>query len=302
MDGWVCILGVPGSPVAAAIARRLGERGVVAHALALDAPLRGDAVTVRPGTVLWQGRDPGRAAVVMVERPVFPWPQPQRIGELLRDGVPVPERVDAEREARSLLVSALFAVAEHAHVVNPPAAVHLAVSPAIALDRLAGRGLPVHPWRLDPAGEPSPGNPALRRDVAGRELWHEPLPPPPGEPALLLDPLPGGAFSLLVVGGGVAAGLGYSDGPSWSKDVSPAPLSADAVPTDVAELAVRACGTLGLGFAAVSVTAAPDEPRVLWVEGGPDLEAWHTRTSETVFEALADHLVSVAAGDEGVQG
>src|SRR5687767_14125047 len=69
----------------------------------LDAALAGGALCIDDERVLWDGFDLSAAEAVLVERPVFSWPQPG-LGE--RGISP-----HAEREARALLVSCLHALA-----------------------------------------------------------------------------------------------------------------------------------------------------------------------------------------------
>lgn len=291
------VLRTPGSPLGESLARRLGERGGQTRLLDLDAPLRGEPVTVRPGSVIWQEVDLIAAAAVLVERPVFPWPQPQRISELIRDGAPDPERVGAEREARSLIGSALPAAAESGRLVNPPSAAHFAASPAMALDALEDGGLAVHAWRLAPAPEETGGR--LFLDAAGRDLWHEPGTPSPGDMAIEPDPVPGELLSVLIAGENPLGGLRYADGEAWVAGKPVAPLAPDEIPGNAAERACEAVKSLGLGFAAVTLIGEADRPSLLWFDAGPDLAAWDRALEGRVSTGLADYLIAVAAGDEG---
>jgi hypothetical protein len=291
------VLQTPGSSVGDSLARRLEERGAAAALLDLDAPLRGEPVTVRPGSVVWQAVDLTAAAAVLVERPVFPWPQPQRLRELIRDGAPDPELVGAEREARSLIAAAIPAVAEAGRVVNPPHATHLAASPAIALDGLESAGLAVHPWRLAPA--PDDAAERLLLDAAGRDLWHEPGTPPPGEMAIEPDPFDGEILSILIAGGSPLGGLRHADGPAWLAGEQVAQLPPEEIPTAAAALAGDAVKRLGLDFAAVALILAAERPGLLWLDAGPDLAAWDEALEGRVAAGLADYLIDVASGDRG---
>jgi hypothetical protein len=287
------LLRTPGSPIGDSVARHLDQRGAGADLLDLDAPLRGEPVTVRPGSVVWQGVDLGSAAALLVERPVFPWPQPSRISELLRDGMPDQDRVGAQREARSLIASAIPAAAGMVRVVNPPVAAHLAASPAVALDGLEGAGLAVHPWRLAPA--PDGGNGRLLLDAAGRDLWHEPGTPMPGDSAIELHPVDGVVYAVLVAGERPLAAARYPDAPSWVGGARATPIPPGELPTAAADLARNAVERLGIDLAAVAVT---ERPAVLWLDAGPDLAAWDRGAGGRVAAGLADHLIAVA-GERG---
>ena len=291
------ILRTPGSPFGESLVSRLDERGARGTVLDLDAPLRGEPVTVRPGSVLWQEIDLVNAAAVFVERPVFPWPQPRSIAGLIRDGVPDQDKVGAEREARSLIASAIPAAAVSGRLVNPPVAAHLAASPAIALDRLESAGLAVHPWRLGPAPEDTDGR--LLLDAVGRDLWHEPQRPLPGQMAIEPDRFSGEVLSVLMAGGIPLGGLRYADGRSWDAGELAAPLTVEEIPATVVELTRGAVEASGLGFAAVSVIQKGDRPGLLWFDAGPDLAEWDRLLEGRIAAGLADYLITVAAGDEG---
>lgn len=297
MNRTYALLRMPGSPLGDSLARRLGERGLRAELLDLDAPLRGEPVTVSPASVIWQGVDLAAAAAVLVERPVFAWPQPGGIGDLIRDGAVDQERASAEREARSLIASAIPAAAESGRVVNPPLAAHLAASPAIALEYLDDAGLEVHPWRLAPA--PGDADGQLLLDAAGRDLFHQPGRPRAGDPALEPDPIPGAVLSVLVAGGEALGGLRHAGGAAWAAGEPAEPLAAGEIPAADGELALRAADSVGMGFAAVSVMETSGRCRVLWFDAGPDLAGWDARLDGRIAAGLADYLIAVAAGDRG---
>lgn len=291
------VLRTPGSALGVSLARRLEELGAGSALLDLDAPLRGEPVTVGAGSVAWQGVDLAEAAALLVEQPVFPWPQPQRLTELIRDGEPDRELVVAEREARSLIASAIRAAADSTRVVNPLQAVHLASSPAIALDELEAAGLGVRPWRLGPAPDETEGR--LLLDAAGRDLWHEPGSPAPGDMAIVLDPIPGALLSVLVAGDEAIGGLRYRDASSWVAGSPVAPLTPDEIPAAAAASARAAVESLRIDFAAVTLVIEEARPGLVWLDAGPDLAAWDRALDGRVAVGLADYLVSVAAGGKG---
>lgn len=294
MDGRIVLLGIPGSPVAEAIAAQLagmGREGVVRDLLA---PLAGRPVTVADGRVTWEGVELTAAAALFVEAPVFPWPQPWRLAELAPGGRPSRELVAAEREGRSLLASALLAAAAAVPAVVPPGTAHEAVVPALPLVSAARAGLPVAPWTLEPRpAEPPPG--ILVADAAGRDLVHVPArPPDPGEPALLVR-AGGETVTLLVAGHTVLAACRTRE-PVLPPDPREASaMEPDALPAAVRELATAAAGRLPL--AAVTLTTGGG-PRVAFVEAAPDLAAWHTARGGAIASGVARLLASLAEHHE----
>ena len=291
------VLRTPGSLLGDSLARRLEQNGAKAALLDLDAPLRGEPVTVLPGSVVWQDVDLNAAAALLVERPIYPWPQPQRLGELLRDGAPDKDRAGAEREARSLIVSAIRAAAESTRVVNPLQAVHLASFPAIALDQLEAAGLGVRPWRLGPAPDETEGR--LLLDAAGRDLWHEPGSPAPGDAAIEPDPIQGELLSVLVAGEEPLGGLRYRNASSWAAGRPDAPLGAGEIPAAAAASSRAALESLRIDFAAVTLIAEETRPGLVWFDAGPDLAAWDRALDGRVAAGLVDYLISAAAGGKG---
>jgi hypothetical protein len=238
----------------------------------LDAPLQGKPVSVSSTRVLWEGTDLNSAGAVFLESPLFPWPQPPLPPDdsSTREGY---KRWAAfQREAKSLMVSAVSAAAGKARIVNPMKAAHLAVSPAVALDRLGSEGFTVHPWRLEPAMR----NGALR-DAAGRDLWHSPGRPPLNEPSITFDSFKGDAVSMLVIGG--------------------QSIGAGSIGTEAAALAIDAVASLGLDFAAITLLTSP--PRILFCEAGPDLAGWDRALEGRVARALAQHLVDITTNLRG---
>jgi len=298
-------MSLPGSELAERIAARLGDLPEVIR-LELDAPMDGGSVTVEVGSVRWQGVELLEAGVVLLERPVFPWPQPQTLAE---EGW----RLGDDRGPRSLGLSAILSVALTRPVVNSPAAAHLAVAPTIALDRLAQAGLAVHPWRLGPA----PGGPvaagAAVVDAAGRDRWHEPRVPREGQPAVLIEPLAGcdtgeaEVLQLLVLGGRVAGALAYPDPGAWSTGTAGRTIDGETVSRTLDRpeaLAVQAAAGLGLDMAAIALSHVPGSsddpgadgdipPTVMWVDAGPDLASWDRALDGRAAAALAAHLATL---------
>jgi len=291
------LLRAPGSPFGESLASCLEERGAQGAVLDLEAPFHGEPVTVRPGTVIWQGIDLAGTAAVFVEKPVFAWPQPRRIAGLLRDGEMDRDLVNAEREARSLIASAIPTAGDITRLVNPPVSRHLAASPATTLDRLQEAGVEVHPWRLGLAQDDSEER--LLLDVVGRDLWHEPERPLPGHFSIEPDRFTGEVLSVLVAGRNLLGGLRYENGLAWDRKEHSATVAAKEVPASVAEMAIDAVETLGLGFSAVSLIEKGDRPGLLWFEAGPDLAAWDLSLEGQVATGLADYLIAVANGDKG---
>ncbi|MBZ5638394.1 MAG: hypothetical protein LAO51_06495 [Acidobacteriia bacterium] len=256
--------------------------GLSCSVLSLDAPLLGKPVTVRPGEVLWEGTSLLDAGAILVEAPLFPWPQPV---------VPT-EAPGAEREARSLALSALRAAAEVRPVWNRPETGHLAASPAVSLTRLEAAGVAVRPWRLAPA--PGAGQEAgcLVLDAVGRERWHRTSRPPAGEPALVLSAIPGEVLCLLVIGGRIAGacrGAGGDLPPVDGAEVT----AIGSVSSSAAGLAIRAAGVLGLDFAAF-LLADGDEERVLLADAAPDLATWNALLSGALPAILVQRLAEAA--------
>jgi hypothetical protein len=309
MNEPIAVLSLPDSPIAERIEEVLssdaccgadGQPCSVAR-LDLDAALNGAPVTIEPGGVRWQGVNLLDAGVVLLERPVFPWPQPQR----LRDSPAGPHdetgrRTPGDRHARSLALSALQVVASARPVINPPEAAHLAVAPMTALDRLSQAGLEVHPWCLAPF-ECVQGGPTALRDAAGADRWHAPR-LRGGREAVVFperrsgsdhDAMAGGVVELLVIGDRVAGGVRHDDPSTWltggdgQPEAGPQPAST--------ELAVSAAHALGLGLAGVTIGSGP-EPVVVWADAGPDLVRWDRLLGGGASAALAHHLLKIASG------
>jgi hypothetical protein len=310
----IVLIGIPGSTLVDEVADCLGRADFPYCILSLDAPFEGKAVTVAPDAVFWEGVDLLKGGAIFVERPVFPWPQMLLPTEPFHFDLTHEEWLVFQREASALIVSALRVVAEVRPVINPPAAAHLAVSPSIALDRLAREGIPVHSWRLEPAPSGDRSKAGFVLDACGRDRWHSPQSPQAGEPALVLESFPGEVVTFIVVGGTSVGALRYSSGGSWVErygtggagearkrvgtaagEDSPEPLDALESVAEAEELANRTAAALGLGFAAVSIRTGASPHSVLLCEAGPDLAEWNRIMDGRLAAALADHLISVAS-------
>ncbi len=290
MPAPIALLTLSSSPLGESLLSHLGSRGRV---LSLDAPFHGGAVTIREGWVSWGGLNLVDAGAILVERPEIAWPQPLYLDGLPEDPAAQPAFFAAEREVRSLILSALTAASEYRPVVNHPRAAHQAASPATALDLAAHAGVPVHPWRLAPR-PPTDLASTMVLDSVGRDRWHDPASPREGEPALLLEELHGPVEVMLILGGRVAARLRHENPSGWAEDAFRAPAPAGPPDAPAADIARRAAAAAGLEFAAVSVAAASDGPRLLYLDAAPDLVAW-SRADASVLPALAGRLLELAS-------
>jgi hypothetical protein len=252
--------------------------------LSVDAPFNGAPVTVGHGTVTWEGLDLLTIAAAYVDAPIFSWPQPTRLSD--SGGTDLKEQVATDREARSLIVSALCLAARERPFVNPMHAGRLAASPAIALDRLGRKGLTLSDWMLAPAPEVTPPGSVLR-DAAGPEYWHRGSTPASGQPALVLTPTSGAIRTLLVVGERVLGTLTHSSADAWSLDepgeTEPGGAAADA------EVARRATRALELELSAITV-AGSEDIEVLYAQAGPVLADWDDALDGAVAVAVAELL------------
>jgi len=231
-----------------------------------------------------------------------------------------------QREALSLIVSAVRIAGEARRMINRPDASHLAISPSIALDLLSRRGIQVHPWRLAAYAHGLPAEAGFAVDASGADRRHSPTIPRTGEPALIYEPFPEEVVTFLVVGKRSAGALVYRDGAQWAErarlklggdppvsaimeagGVPPAKDGIDAggghprlvdSPGSFPEeetLAVRAAGALELDVAAISVRAGAAAPGVLLCEAAPDLAAWNRILQGRLAGALAGRLMSAAS-------
>jgi len=296
MPAPVVLLGIADSPVSERLAGLLEDADVRVKVLDLDAPLAGEPVTVRGPQVIWQGTALHEAAVLWLERPVFPWPQ------MLPAPCPLPDAENFnrwrtyQREARALAVAALATAAEQVTVVNPPASVHLAVAPTVALDRLARAGLPVAPWSVGPAPGPDE-TPSAVLDATGRDRWHPAGPLPPDAPRLALAPGPGAVTELLVVGGEIAGARQWPDTRGWAAaDPSAEP---DPIPAPPADLARRATIALDLEVLQIACRTDGEESAVLLADAAPDLAAWDSHLAGAPAAILARRLAALAGANQG---
>ena len=309
----VALIRIPESSLVEEIAANLSGSRFLCRILSLDAPLEKKPVTMAGGKVSWEGVDLMRVGAVFVERPVFTWPQTRLPSDPVHAELPLKQWAMYQREADSLTVSALSVVADAVPTINPPSTVHMAVSPAIALERLAAAGIAVHPWSLGPA--PPPGDPGggLVMDACGRDRWHEPLRPDEGEPSIMIEPFTGEVVTFLMIGDTCSGAARHGTGGEWivrhggngaSGAEEPGTGADDAARREILSdpesygealgIAKQAIAALGLGFAAVSVLAGASRPEVLLVEASPDLAAWNRMLDGRAAAALADHLVSIA--------
>lgn len=325
MEKPIVLIGMAGSPLAGEVAACLDSTAAAYYTLSLDAPLEGRPVTVAPGAVVWEGVDLLQGGAIFVEKPVFPWPQMQLPTEPFHLEFTHEQWVVFQREASSLVVSALLAAAEVRPVINPPAAAHLAVAPSIALDRLARDGIRIHPWSLEPAPSRDRSGAGFVLDACGRDRWHSPRRPPAGEPALVLEPFPGEVVTFIVVGRMPVGALRYDSGGAWAEAMGmdnageqrrrdgsaagkereecgtatgedrPEPLDDPHSIPEAADLAIRAAAVLGLDFAAVSIRTGVSPHSILLCEAGPDLASWNRFLDGRLAAALADHLTSAAS-------
>lgn len=297
MEKPIVLIGMAGSPLVDVTAAYLDRAAVPYYTLSLDAPLEGKPVTVAPGSVTWEGVDLLKAGAIFVERPIFPWPQARLPEERVDRDFTHEQWVVFQREAGSLVVSAILAAAEVRPVVNPPAAAHLAISPSIALDRLALEEIPVHPWRIEPAPPEKLSTAGFVLDACGRDRWHVPRRPAAGEAALVIEPFTGEVVTCIVVGGMSVGAIRYDSGELWVKWHEGEGIAGevtDSVP-EAADLASRAAAALGLGYAAVSIRTGASPYTVVLCEAGPDLDAWNRMLDGRLARALAGHLVAIAS-------
>lgn len=282
----VVLLGRPDSPLAARIAAQLAAADMPALCLDLDAPLNGEPVTVRDDHVTWQGCDLGAAAALWCEAPVFPWPQ------MVPPPCPLPDAENFERwrhyqrEARALAVGALAAACDVAPAINAPSAAHVAITPTVALDRLAAAGLPVAPWRV---GGDDARTDEVSVDATGADHWHRPGPAPAAPPRLHLTAT-GPVTALLVIAGEVVAAQGWDDAASWAAGAPGTRVDTVQLAAPLRARAEQAAAAL----AADIVQLSCDNDAILRADTAPDLLHWDNLTDHTVAAALARRLATLA--------
>jgi hypothetical protein len=292
MSDPILILAENGSPFCRRLSAAISSRGADCQVRSLDAAFESGPVALGDGEVTWEGVNLKGTAAIFLERPLFSWPQPARQGSF--DG---PRELGAralEREARSLTISALLAAESSRPVVNRMAAGFMCSSRAAALVELEAAGLAVHPWRVMPAPREGGGEDGIVVDLVGGERWHRPIRPPEGHHALMLEPLTGEVFGLLVVGGEVAGGRRYPSAAAWSAGRGGETAPAGRVSPDASALGVRAAAHLDLEIAEIWVGGGDGGCRVLLVEAGPDLAGWDTELKGEASGRIADRLIAVA--------
>jgi hypothetical protein len=270
----IVLLAVPESPLAGEMAAILDSGEVSHYTCSLDGPIEGKPLTVSPNGVIWEGVDLLRADAIFVERPVFPWPQHELPPERFCRNGNFKQGVVFQREAMSLIVSAVRIAGDARRMINPPGAAHLAISPSIALDRLTRQGLPVHPWCLETYTANVFSNAGFVIDASGADRRHSPMLPREDEPVIIYEPFSEEVVTVLVVGGRAAGALWYRSCEQWAiqnrlntsgerqmqNDMDAGADShrvidlLEVFPKEV-ELAVRAAAALELDIAAVSIRA-----------------------------------------------
>lgn len=296
MSAPVALLIVPGSSLGDALGPRIEVRGVACHVLDLDAPLVGKPVTIGPRRLTWEGFDLLSAGALLVEKPVFPWPQPTRIESLSDTRDRQASFVAAEREARSLIVSAIRVAAVRLPVVNPPGACHLAAAPATALDMAERAGIPVTMWRLEPMRHAETA--VIVLDSVGRDRWHAPTGPAEGDPAIVISAPAGPITTVLITGRQAAVTIRHESAQAWATGNLCDGRPETARDPVVVEMALRAAEACDLSLAEITVGALP-APHIFFINPAPDLTAWGLRSGGQALEALADHLVRLAAQPAG---
>jgi len=296
MPAPVALLGIENSPLPERLAGLLAQEGVPTRLLNLDAPLAGEPVTVRGAEVVWQECALHTAAVLWLERPVFPWPQ------MLPAPCPLPDVENFnrwrayQREAQALAVAALAAAAEQVPVVNPPSSAHLAVAPTVALDRLTAAGLPLVPWRVGPARDSDVVSVGIL-DATGHDRWHPAGALPPDAPRLSFDDDDGTVTELLVVGGKIVGTRQWPDTANWA--ASDPTTTATVAPAPLTGLALRAATALALEVVQIACRNDSAQAAVLLAEAAPDLTTWDTHLDGAASTALARRLVVLAGTAQG---
>jgi hypothetical protein len=295
-----------GGSFGAKLAEAISARGVECALRSLDAPFEAGPVTIDIGEIgdigatratggdslVWEGVSLTEVGAIFLERPIFSWPQPARLGSfsIPRDAR---ERV-AEREARALTISALMAAATLRPVVNGPEAGYLAASRAIALTRLEKAGFPVHPWSLRTAPEPGAEEGRIVLDLVGAERWHRAMRPPAGDQCLELEPVAGEVFGLLMVGNDLAGARRHVSAAAWAEGRGGETVPKQLVPAEALDLGARAAAALGLQVAEVWISGAAGRLELLLVEPGADLAEWDANLKGAVLEQLATRMIEIA--------
>lgn len=250
--------------------------------LELESALHAGRTTVDGARVTWDGFALHEAEAVLVERAVFAWPQPgaARSGHSPR----------AEREARALLLSALWTVAESVPVIPHPRHAHLCVAPALALELCARAGLPAHPWTIGPR---RPGaDDRVWLDVAGRDLRYEPREPELGEPAFTPEPFAGPVWTVLAIDQAVLGARRHADATAWCAGRTESLLSAVELPPAVEGLARRALAATGLPWLELALRPDGDAPALVHLTPDPDLGRWDQDLAGAASQAAVALLES----------
>lgn len=224
--------------------------------------------------MIWGGHRLDRLDALILEAPVVSWPQPRAEGRPGELGEELQRRGMALRERGALHAAALRMLAGHVRSANHPTrAAELAMSPALALERLAAAGVPLRPWRIGPIGEAGTTRVALTAERG--------LAPAEGATCLTVELADSGLARHLCVGGEWLASTRAELGP---------PLDlAQAAPSAERELALAALAALGLEFGCVVLSGGA----VALVESAADLDAWDAACGGRVADALAHWLVRV---------
>lgn len=257
----IALLGRMDSVWLGAVAVRCGADCV---RLDLESALRGGRTSVDGPRVEWDGFNLHQADAVLVEPSVFAWPQPGagRAGLSPR----------GEREARALLLSALWAAAETVPVIPHPRLALLSVTPVLALERCARTGIPVHPWTI--GSRPSHKDGRVWLDAVGRDLRYEPWEPEPGEPGFSPEPFAGPIWTLLAFDGAVLGARLHSDVDAWRVGAVAEVLPADRVPEPIVRLGNQTLELLELPWLELALRPGPEAPTLVHVHPGADLGAW----------------------------
>jgi hypothetical protein len=293
MKPTIAILGRPHFPLETELVtflERLTKRTFVGS---IDAPLEGKPVSIGPDGVLWEGIDLTSCDLVFVQQQ-FPWPQPQQV-DRYDDAESWQTKGAAEREARALAIAAVSIAARYCRVVNRPDSMHQTAAPAISLDRLARSGFVVHQWSLEPAPQPDQLGARFVIDACGRDRWHVPERPAPGQPAIVFEPVTNEIVTLLMAGGGCIAAVHHRDGSEWTSSPGKRVALNDLDAAHVS-LALDAARCLELDLAGISlVTSNPST--IVFVEPSPDLDQWHRIVGTDLIKGLGESLIRLVAND-----
>ncbi len=231
--------------------------------LDLDSALQGASLTIDDERVLWNGFELLSAQAVLLERPVFAWPQP---GVGAAGLAP-----QAAREGRSLIVSALHTVARSVRMLDPPESADVAVAPLIALDRCADLGLAVQPWELV-AQRPNEDGRAWF-DPAGGDHWLASAAPAVGEPAWSPQPFTGEVLSVLTIGAEVVGARRFSDAAAWNAGKPEERIAPGELTASDRDTALAAQRALGLSWLQTDLVQLP-HTAILRLHPGVDLGPW----------------------------